>query len=439
MSVPGIEQNRAFAQQCFNGGNLAAAEIVCRNILDAAPTDAEALYLIGMIAARIGMRDHAARYLSSALSANPANHAARDSLNALTTNALLANARPQQQPMDPKYLVIKSWGFGFWSDVSQVLGALLLAEVTDRIPVVHWGRNSLFGDGSAANAFHNYFEAVSNVTLEDMARLPGAHCFPPKWSQKNLFEEEVNKWRGSYSRAAALYLLACPETIAVCDFYIGVIDVVPWLATDHPMHEKPLFDVYRYLIKKYLRPRQSIVDGCESFYEAHLGGGPFVAFHVRGSDKAIEDAELDRINQSNWVALKTIDTAWKIFLLTDDENWVSRVRGAYGDRVITTDCRRTSGKTGLHHLNLDDRVRLGREVMADVYIALRADKFIGNGRSNVAAFIALLKNWNAGDCILDAPSQLMVRNLFTHVVNDGRGAEPCQDRGHGSISRYRGR
>jgi len=34
MSLPGIEQNRAFAQQCFNGGNLAAAEVICRNILD---------------------------------------------------------------------------------------------------------------------------------------------------------------------------------------------------------------------------------------------------------------------------------------------------------------------------------------------------------------------------------------------------------------------
>jgi hypothetical protein len=33
----------------------------------------------------------------------------------------------------------------------------------------------------------------------------------------------------------------------------------------------------------------------------------------------------------------------------------------------------------------------------------------------------------------------MVRNLFIHVVNDGRGAGLCQDREHGSISRYRGR
>jgi protein O-GlcNAc transferase len=416
VNAPSMEQNRAFAEQCFNQGNLAAADVICRNILDVAPDDAAALHLIGLIAARIGMREHAARYLSSALSADPTHCAARDSLNALRADLLLANERPQRQRLDPKYLVIKSWGYGFWSDVSQVLGALLLAEVTNRIPVVHWGRNSLFGDGLAANAFQNYFEPISKVTLKDLALLPGARCFPPKWTQNNLFSEEVNKWQGSYSRAAALYFLAQPETITVCDFYIGVIDVVPWLATDHPVFEKPLSDVYRYLIKKYLRPRPSILDDCESFYEAHLGAGRFVAFHARGSDKGIEDPELDRINQSNFAALKTVDITWKIFLLTDDENWVTQVRGTYGDRVITTDCRRTSGKTGLHYLNLHDRVRLGREVMADVYIARHADKFFGNGGSNVAAFIALLKDWNAGDCILGAPSLLLMRNLFIHVV-----------------------
>jgi protein O-GlcNAc transferase len=412
--VSGIEFNRAVAKQCFHQGNLAAAEIICRNILDVNPADADMLHLIGMIAHRVGMHDHAARYFLCALSAEP-RHVARDSLDAVRASALIG-APPQRRSSDAKYLVIKSWGYGFWSDVSQVLGALLLAEVTGRVPVVYWGGNSLFGDGSAANAFHNFFEPVSNVTLESIACLPGVSVFPPKWSLNNLFQENVNKWQGSYSRVAALYILARPETIAVCDFFVGVIDVVPWLAADHSMHGKPLVDVYRYLIKKYLRPRQVVVDECESFYEAHLGGSHFVAFHARGTDKEIEDANLDKINRSNFAALETVDPAWKIFLLTDDANWVTRVKDAYGNRVITTDCYRVSGKTGIHYLYRDNRVRLGREVMADVYIACRADKFFGNGRSNVAAFIALFKDWNASDCILAAPSQLMGRNLFVHVV-----------------------
>ena len=42
------------------------------------------------------------------------------------------------------YLLIKS--YGFWSDVEHVIGALLLAEMTGRTPVVHWGGNSYFTD-----------------------------------------------------------------------------------------------------------------------------------------------------------------------------------------------------------------------------------------------------------------------------------------------------
>jgi hypothetical protein len=68
------------------------------------------------------------------------------------------------------------------------------------------------------------------------------------------------------------------------------------------------------------------------------------------------------------------------------------------------------------YLNLDNRVRRGREVMADVYITRRADKFIGNDRSNFAAFIALLKDWTIDDCILNAPLRLMVHIPSLHVV-----------------------
>ena len=93
-----------------------------------------------------------------------------------------------------------------------------------------------------------------------------------------------------------------------------------------------------------------------------------------------------------------------------------RFRESLAARLTLEPLDAVPSATGLHHLDIDDRVRLGREIMADVYIARRADKFFGNGRSNVAAFIALLKDWNAGDCILGAPSLLMKRNLFIHIV-----------------------
>jgi protein O-GlcNAc transferase len=292
---------------------------------------------------------------------------------------------------------------------------LLLAEITGRIPVTHWGADSLFSDGSNSDAFGLYFQPVSDVTLRDIAAIDGATFFPPKWNKANLTEADVAKWYGAYSRAAAVYFLNRPETVAVSDFYIGVVDVAPWIPADHPMHGKALNEIYRYLVDKYLRPHATIQSACDTFFSARFAGAPFAAVHMRGSDKILEDRNLHATQQDFLSALAAIDPVWRIFLLTDDEQWRIRIKDVYGDRVITTDCQRTSTSTGVHYLPTLDRVRAGHEVMVDTFLALRADRFIGNGRSNVSAMIAVMKNWAPGACNLIGGSQLMERNLFIHT------------------------
>ena len=42
---------------------------------------------------------------------------------------------------DARYIVAREWGFGFWSDMGHILSVLLIAEITGRIPVIHWGNN----------------------------------------------------------------------------------------------------------------------------------------------------------------------------------------------------------------------------------------------------------------------------------------------------------
>jgi len=52
--------------------------------------------------------------------------------------------------------------------------------------------------------------------------------------------------------------------------------------------------------------------------------------------------------------------------------------------------------------------------MIDTYLALRADHFIGNGRSNVFAMIAVMKDWAPGGCTLIGRSMLLERNLHIY-------------------------
>jgi len=406
-----FEQKLKFAAMALEVGNLAACEIVCRDILDAAPGNSAALNMLGVVAAKIGALDHAAACFAEGLRADPANAEIR------RNSDLLARSRRSRAATSPgdRYLVIRAWGFGFWSDVSAVLGGLLLAEITGRIPVVHWGANSLFGDGSGRDAFTNYFEPISSIGLDDLARLRDATFFPPKWSRSNLAEENVAKWQGQGSRGAALYLLSRPEAIVVSDFYLGVVNVAPWLPAGHPLHGKPLGEVHRYLVGKYLRPRPAVGLACDAFFKAHLQGTSFAAVHMRGSDKRLEDKDLEVATEAYFPAIAAVDPTWRIFLLTDDVQLLGRVTNAFGGRVVATACQRTGSSTGVHNLPDVDRVQAGLEVMTDAYLALRADRFIGNGRSSVSAMIALMKDWGPGNCTLIGDSQLLERNLSLYV------------------------
>ena len=399
-----------FATRSLAAGQLAAAEIACRDLLDLAPDDAAILHLLGYIAAQAGMRDAAIAHFQAALRAEPDNDRVKENLQAAQ------RMPPPAPPHGERYLLIKGWGFGFWADMAHVAGSLLLSEITGRLPLVYWGPESLFGDKSERNAFTHYFEPVSSISLEQLFRIPNASFFPPRWHAGNLTQSGVSKWEGKGSRAGSVFFLNRPETIAVSDFNIGVVHVMPWIPPHHPLHGKSLEEIHRYLTGKYLRPRPDILAACDKFYQAHLAGAPFVAVHLRGSDKALEDANLDATNRELFAALDAVDPTWPIFLMTDDAHCLARMKARYGDRIIATDCQRTDTDEGVHYLPAVDPVRAGREIMIDTYLALRANRFIGNGRSNVSAMIAAMKDWPPGALTLIVRSVLHERNLHIYLI-----------------------
>src|SRR5205807_1512075 len=121
----------------------------------------------------------------------------------------------------------------------------------------------------------------------------------------------------------------------------------------------------RYLIDKYLHPTAIAVSTCDTFFGAHLQGRPYAAVHVRGSDKVLEDQNLEATSQMLLSAVAAVDPGWTIFLLTDDARWRDRIKGEFGARVITTDSQRTDSATGVHYLPSLDRRQIGFEVLVD--------------------------------------------------------------------------
>ena len=395
-------------------GNLAQAEILVRIRIAQSGVSAHALNILGWIAALVGLPEQAVGYFTQAVVAAPAWGLPRINLE------LLRRCRAEQTAVAARgpnrFLLVKAWGFGFWADVAHVAGQLLLAELTGRTPIVHWGSNSLFTDGSAANAFDAYFEPVSQATVDDL-RDDRLAIWPPKWTHANLLGGAVNQWQGPFSRIPGLYILGRDEEIVVSDFYTPILDLTPWIPKDSLLYGKSLDELHAHFLQKYLRPRPSITEAVDIFHERHLAEEDYLAVHVRGSDKTLEFKDLDAVNQEYRQVIDEFRARLnlrRIFLMTDDLRLWNLFSSWYPGDVVSTDCRRTATAEGIHYQAGQDRRQLGMEVMVDTYLALRGKAFIGNGTSNPSLMASYLKSWPEGTTRLIGPNLAQQPNIYLH-------------------------
>jgi predicted O-linked N-acetylglucosamine transferase (SPINDLY family) len=372
-------------------GNLPQAELHLRRYLRGGGRDAAAMQLMGQVVAGYGLA--------------PGFE--------LVEPAVRASA-------PAKYLLIKAWGYGFWSDVHHVLGQLLVAELTGRIPVVHWGSNSLFRDADddpAVNVFEHFFEPVSAVTPAMLTAIADSgSVYPSKWRHRGLDAEDVDKWAGPESRRAAQFAFSREETLVVSDFYSTVASLIPWIGRGSRYHGLNEDEIYARLFAAYLRPVPAIVARVDAFHAAMLAGRPWVAVHVRGSDKVHESAGLHGTNQRYTAFIDRIielNPEIGLFLLTDSTALHASFSERYGARVVTTPARRSSTQTGVHMQGHSGR-EVGEEVLIDALLAARCDYFVGNQESNVSLAIASLKTWPRGFLALVGGQSARSENLLLH-------------------------
>ena len=411
---PAIAANDALAR-----GNLQLADYLCREALRDNPQDALAMSLLGHMASGLRRHQLADAWFTRALSLRPDSaeivgwrDRAREMAQA--ARALAATIAPKAVAR-PRYLLIKAWGYGFWSDMDHVVGQLLLAELTGRTPVVHWGANTLFGAAGVANAFELFFRPVSGATQDGLAAW-GQSFFPAKWSAANLRDENVNKFQGPGSRTSALHLMARDEDVVVSDFHGKVVDLIGWIEPDSPWHGLDYATIYRRLYAKYIQLQPALQARVDAFASERMAGRRWVAVHVRGSDKITELRDLELVNaqyQHRIDRMLQADPAMGIFLLTDSERFAAEYRQKYGERVLAADVARSSDATGVHYAGHEGR-KLGEEVVLDAHLAARCDAFLGNGASNVSTAIRHLKDWAPGSYELIGADFLTMPNLMLH-------------------------
>ncbi|MEI6827415.1 MAG: glycosyltransferase [Desulfuromonadales bacterium] len=381
------DDNLEIAQELFRQGNLPQAELYARQCLALDRSSTTAAELLENLHRAYGM-----------------------------TEAFELSERASEQfDSRDRFLLIKAWGYGFWSEVHHLATQLLLAELTQRTPIILWGRNCLFRKDTDINAFNHFFQEISSIGLDDIPRT--ASIFPGKWTWNNIYEENITKWEGYGSHLAAQFLFDRPETLLVSDFFSTIASIVPWIGPSSKYYGLTDDALYAEMFQKYLKPIPSILAKVDDFFTQNMQGRLWVGVHVRGSDKVNEASHIAQTNAKYFGFIDRIielNPSIGIFLLTDSQPTMEAYTSRYGDKLLCTHASRSASNVGVHYMDNQDSIAIGEEVLVDALLALKCDYFVGNMESNVSVAIVSMRDWPQGFKFLLGEKNIRSENLFLH-------------------------
>jgi hypothetical protein len=164
--------------------------------------------------------------------------------------------------------------------------------------------------------------------------------------------------------------------------------------------DDPLRQRASEIIRKYIRPRPEIIEKVDQFYTKYFKGRFVIGVHLRGTDALVHPS---RVRVGNYLdferyfsrldQLSKLESNATIFVATDAQSTVIKMREQFGDRVVTTDALRHQGgelagkgPTGEimpAHLTADPDLaaRGGEDAVVDYLLLSRCNHLVHNGAS----------------------------------------------------------
>lgn len=291
----------------------------------------------------------------------------------------------------PDFLLIREIGAGLWNEMHHILAQLLAAEILNRVPVIYWGKGSLYAANDGSNAFEQFFMPVSDFSIQDLAKQEYSF-FPGRWNSDNILMP--NRDNG---KTAIEDLAVSSADVCVADSFIEPESLILKIPEGHRFYGLNRRELFNRLISKYIRLKEDAERAIYDFYNRNMSSSLFLAVHIRSSDKANEVRHLHELNERYPAEIEKVlasNPGIRIFLMTDCIDILEEYKKRYGDLLIHTDCRRVPGNgPGVHFHDFHDNRQKGLEIILDTWLAAKCDYFIGNGHSNVSLSVTELKNW----------------------------------------------
>lgn len=259
-------------------------------------------------------------------------------------------------------------GAGFGAVLLITINQLRHCERNNFYPIVAYDKScsNAFFDASLGNEmWSQYFEPVMPLAYADFKKVSG----------KQDLEGRILK----LSSAKAIKLSEeHPESVYSFPFGkwrsqdLGDLDL--WYVEERAKG--------RETIGRYIKPKPHILEKVDSFYKQHFSTSFVLGVHIRGTDlhyaPAVSPAEyfphIDKQIEK--------EPGLKIFLATDQAQYIPVFEKRYGDKVVCSDSFRSDNEVAPFQRTELSPYKKGEDVLLDILLLSKAD-FLIKGSSNV--------------------------------------------------------
>ncbi len=145
------------------------------------------------------------------------------------------------------------------------------------------------------------------------------------------------------------------------------------------------------IINKYIKVKSHMQNKIDQFIQTNFDHNYTVGIHYRGTDKSSEAPRVPFDSVRDEIKKHISDkSSYKIFVATDENQFINYMRSQFGDRVVYTNAKRSAGNEPIHHNGgnmVDNRYMLGEDAVIDCYLLSKTNIMIRT-QSNLSSSAA---------------------------------------------------
>jgi hypothetical protein len=142
------------------------------------------------------------------------------------------------------------------------------------------------------------------------------------------------------------------------------------------------------LLRRHVRVRADVRAAVAAFWRQRIAGRPAAGVHFRGTDKVgelVSAVSYEQVIQRVRAELSRLGAAARLFVASDEQDFVVACTRAFGERCVFTGAERSRRGGPAVHVVARDPFRAGREALVDCLLLARCNVLVRTS-SNLGQF-----------------------------------------------------